>query len=157
MQRTIVTKDGKLVYSNTPKRKYTEVSPEKMSAEGQVGLPGNLGLTDIVEIINRSIRSILDEKLVNLSTKDDIDGVKKTMEDCCSQIGQLKMENESLKEEVKILKSERKKDHQDLMRLVEKSKRKNVVFRGISKEGNLKENIKKICSDTMNIVNIEVK
>lgn len=46
------------------------------------------------------------------------------MQECCSQIGQLKLENEALKNEVKQLKDERDVDYKELMRLVYKSKRK---------------------------------
>lgn len=158
MQRTI-TSDGKLSTPNTQqaKRKQSELTPEEMSNAGACSLPANMQLNDIVSIIQGSIQTVLDEKLKNLSTKADIEEVKQTMQDCCSQVGHLKMENEALKEEVKILKFEHQKDHQELMRLVDKNKQKNVVFRGIEKNGDLKENITKICAETMGIPDLVVK
>lgn len=157
----IIDKDGKLAtpsYTQQPKRKAVELSPENMEPIAETSkLPGNLDISSIVSIIHSSIQSVLDEKLKTLSTKDDIEEVKETMKDCCSQIGHLKLENEALREEVKELKVERDKDHKDLMRLVDKSKRKNVVFRGIDKEGVLKNNIKKVCVDKMGISDVVLK
>lgn len=159
MQSTI-TKEGKLATPKTTpqvKRKCTEISPEKMSSGESNVLAGNMQLTDIINIIQGSITSVLDEKLKNLSTKDDVVEIKQTMQDCCSQIGNLRMENEALREEVNTLKAERKKDHQDLMRLVERSKSKNVVFRGISNDGSLKEKIQELCTKKLEIPDINLK
>jgi hypothetical protein len=74
------------------------------------------------------LSSLLDEKLVNIATKQDI-------EDVTSEVRNLKLENERLQEEMSQLKQQQNFLFNKINDLESRSKRNNLIFKGLQWNG----------------------
>lgn len=70
------------INQNTPKRKINEISPQKEKSQDEVGKMTTSNLMDLMA-------KILDEKLKNIPTKDDIQDVKENIMELKSEVRKL--------------------------------------------------------------------
>lgn len=129
----------------TPKRRLVETSPTDM------GNVVNMDANALMEMMHGSIAKLLDEKLKNLPTKDDLDEVKTEVKLFTSKIDEISKENQMLRERVRVLEQDKSKDHATIVRLEEHMKRKNIVIRGVSKEKSMYEAVNKIVTERLKI------
>ena len=127
--------------ADTPsaKRKLGNISPNKNDAVISVG---TMAVTELMTLMS----TLMDDKLKNIPTKQDIDEIKSNVNDLGSKFDHLKSENEFLKSEIKQLRDEKEKDHHQIMYLQDYVKRNNVVFKGIPSNKSLELSISSISS-----------
>lgn len=136
--------------NNQPKRKCNEMLPEDISE--RTDLVGKIAVKDLMKMME----TVIEAKLINVSTKSDIDEIKHQIIDVDNKFESLKQENIALRDEIEQLKVERKKDQQQINRLVEQGKRKNVIFRGIEKKDTPRESVEAVCKNVLKLQNITV-
>lgn len=128
MQSNSSTNNNITAFTHTPKRKLAETSPEDMANQGVVG---KMDVSVLMEMMQGSMATLLDEKLKKLPTKEDLDEVTTKVESFTTKMDEIVKENQLLKERVRILEENRNKEHDVIVRLEEKMKRKNIIIRGI--------------------------
>lgn len=133
------------IVNQSNKRPLIDTSPETIAPEPT--------LSDLLAAMN-----IMNQRLINMPTKNDIDDVKMDIAEVKSGIGnittevqRLKEENKALKDEVKQLRRDRDADKKEVNRLIEQSKRKNVIFKGLEKKDNMKLAVETVCSEKLQI------
>lgn len=132
--------------ADTPsaKRKLGNMSPNKNDMEISVG---TMAVTELMTLMS----TLMDDKLKNIPTKQDIDEIKTNVNDLGSKIDHLKTENEVLKNEIKQLRDEKEKDHYQIMYLQDYVKRNNVVFKGMPSNNSLEGAVKECCKDNLKL------
>lgn len=130
--------------NSCPKRSLSETSPE-LPAEGKK--QKNKGEMDMEEMLKRlevMLDNKLDEKLKNISTKEDMAKIQ-------NEICALRKENVELRSEIQIL----KENEQRLMKKVEgldkENKRTNILVSGLKAGGidEVRQSFRKICVDVL--------
>lgn len=138
------------------KRKHLETSPNK----GVADLVGNVEVTHLMALMTESMEKIMNEKLKNLATKHDMEEIKQQINEVDGKVDNkfevLKMENEALKMEIEALKNDRQRDQQQIKILVDQTKRKNVIFRGITMSDTPEESVERVCHDILKISPIKI-
>lgn len=129
--------------SQTPKRSCHELSPDG-AANSSVG---KMAIEDLMT----QMSSLMDEKLKNIPTKQDVEEIKATVGDLSDKMDVLKTENDSLRAEVEQLKVEKEKDHHTITFLEDHIKRNNIVFRGINTNKSLFQAVKDCCKKNLKI------
>lgn len=117
----------------TPKRVHSELSPDD-STEMTSNQVGNMDIRELMVHMQRTMANLLDEKLKNMATKDDLDAVKEYVSGLDQKIVTLAEENLQMKCTIAKLEKEKEKDHAELMRLIAENKKNNLIFRGIERE-----------------------
>lgn len=128
------------------KRRNVELSPEK-----DENLVGNMKIANLMNVIKGVINESFDEKLKNVATKSDIDGIKNEINAVSNEMEVLKQENVQLKEEVEMLKREKEVDKKNLLWLANQTSNKKLIFKGLKKESNTKNAIRKTCKDILKV------
>lgn len=141
---------------NTPKRTLRETSPEEATAFKRTALVGNIEVNELMIMMQKSMEAVMDEKIKTLCTKTDVEDLKQHITDIDIKVESLKNENLKLKEEINQLKLEREKDQQQIRRLVDHGRRKNVIFRGLVKEGTPINSVQNICKNVLKLPNVLV-
>lgn len=104
---------------NTPqstqqtKRKLLETSPEETNMNEKP--VGNMEVGELMDLMKTTMNCLLEEKLSNLPTKQDIEELKTGMAMAASEISDLKAENRKLKEELEILKLKLREDENNMI------------------------------------------
>lgn len=106
----------------TPKRKFTELSPEKLTGIN------NMDAGDLIKLIKDTINSNLDEKLKSLPTKADLEEIKTEIS---SDLNALRNENTNLKQELEKVKQENENTKKDLIWLENQINTNKLFFRGL--------------------------
>lgn len=120
-------------------------------------LVGNIQVSDLMNMMQKSMEGIMDEKLKNLATKSDFEDIKTNVAEIDKKCEDLKNENEILRSEINKLKAERERDNENLRRLVDQSKRKNVIFKGIKKQGSPKNSVENVCINVLKLNDLKIK
>lgn len=81
-------------------------------------------MAELADVIGR----VLDKKLIALATKDDFNALR-------SDLSEINKDNKIIKEELVILKSENDAMKNRLIELEDRSRRNNLIFRGLEYEG----------------------
>lgn len=147
-------------YNNNKKRSLDSISPEQVDAERKlrrfkaspvIKSPD----TSMDEIISK-LDQLLDRKLKNIATKEDLSVISK-------EVNALRTENQGLKKEMDALKSNSFELHQTVRNqqkkleiLEKKAKRNNVVVSGLA-GGTYNEITAEIDDILANVLNVEVK
>lgn len=151
MQRTPKKTEKVIIHSvNSAKRKISATSPDRMSNF-------NMSAAELRSIIQDSIAPLLDDKLKHVATKTDVEQITVQIAGLSAQVNALTEENQALKERVKSLETDKERDHQELMRMVDQTKRKNLIFKGLEKQTSAKEAVKSVCKDILGIQHINVR
>lgn len=132
----------------TPKRKLGELSPDVVE-EYPVG---KMSVKDLMILMS----DLMDKKLLNLPTKQDIEEIKTNVNELSDKIETLQSENKVLKDEVKYLREQREKDYQQVIYLQEQSKRNNLIFKNIEHKIRLEDAVKECCTKNLKLSN-EIK
>lgn len=155
MQRT-PSKSTPSQNSQLQKRRLTEISPEDGHQYSTECLVGNMSVNSLMSMMKSSMESIMEDKMQTLSTKTDIEEVKTQISDIDLSLTQLKHENEAMRAEIDLLKTERDKDREQIRRLVEQGKRKNVLFRGIIRQGSPKHSVESVCKNILKLSDVKI-
>ncbi|KAL7725537.1 hypothetical protein ACLKA6_013892 [Drosophila palustris] len=94
--------------------------------------------------------------LQNVATKTDIEELKEQLGGVSEKIEALQAENQELKTEIEKLKSDRNTDRKELNRLIELSRSKNIIVKGLRKNEATKEGVKQLLRDKLEIAKAEV-
>lgn len=116
-----------------------------------------VGNMPIADLINKwSV--ILDEKMKKLPSKDDFEEIKTHMNDLLKQVEDLKVENQTLKDEIKKIKADKLNESKRLELVEEQQRRKNIIFNGVKlqKRKSLNDVITNICSTKLKLGNSPV-
>lgn len=130
--------------SQSAKRNREDTSPNSADNGSAVG---TLSVKDLMSLMS----SLMDEKLINIPTKKDIEDIKTNVGELSTKFDGLKLENEYLKKEVTELKFEREKDHQQINYLQEHIKRNNIIFKGIEAKTTLEDAVKDCCKENLKL------
>lgn len=130
--------------SQSAKRNREDTSPNSADNGSAVG---TLSVKDLMSLMS----SLMDEKLINIPTKKDIEDIKTNVGELSTKFDGLKLENEYLKKEVTELKFEREKDHQQINYLQEHIKRNNIIFKGIDAKTTLEDAVKDCCKENLKL------
>lgn len=133
------------------KRRLAETSPESLRTTGN-----ELIVTVPVADLRKMMEDIMEDKLKNVSTKSDIEGIKLQIDDVNSKFEEIQKENEILKEEINQLKIDRQKDHQQIQRILNQGRRKNVIFKGIMNKGSPRKSVEEVCKRVMKLPNVQI-
>lgn len=128
------------------KRRNVELSPEK-----EINLVGSMKITELMSVIKDAINNSLDEKLINLATKSDIDDIKNDIGVVNNDVAALRKENIQLKKEIDNLKREKIEDRKNLIWLNNQICNKKLIFKGLTKENNCLSAIRKTCKDKLKV------
>lgn len=149
--------------AQTTKRKHHETSPEDTNSTAVSNPIGNVDVNELMKMMQVSLEAVMQDKLKNVevklenvATKSDIEDIKQHITDIDGKFETLKQENVALRDEIAQLREERCKDHQQIKRLVEQGKRKNVIFRGISKKGSPRTSVEHVCNNVMKVNGVQV-
>ena len=151
MQRTPV----KVNSNETPaeqaaKRKFLETSPDFVESSPNLSV-GSMSANELMAIMKNSMASLLDDRLENLATKQDIHYVKNRVDSLTDKINLLVAENDTLKAEIKNLKDEKSEDRRRILFLENQIKRKNLIFKGVPTNSPPIVAIKSIIDTKLNI------
>lgn len=105
------------------------------------GKVGDLTMAQLME----GIKGLLDEKMSTLATKDDLNNI-------ITKVDALAEENRVLKAEVNALKCQERIVLNKLLDLEGRSRRNNLIFRGLScvgKNPDCRETVRRFCSETL--------
>lgn len=155
MSQTPISSKQTLAFQSA-KRTLTETSPDEMPGSSKK-LVGNIQVSDLMNMMQKSMEGIMDEKLKNLATKSDFEDIKTNVAEIDKKCEDLKNENEILRSEINKLKAERERDNENLRRLVDQSKRKNVIFKGIKKQGSPKNSVENVCINVLKLNDLKIK
>ena len=125
------------------KRKFNETSPDMAV--------GSMSANELMMIMNSSMATLLDDRMENLATKQDIQYVKNKVDSLSEKINLLVVENEALKKEVLLLKEEKCEDRRRILLLENQLKRKNLIFKGIPVNASPTEAVKNIIETKLKI------
>ncbi|XP_059224641.1 uncharacterized protein LOC131997617 [Stomoxys calcitrans] len=135
--------------SQQTKRKIGETSPENNNmAKKPVG---SMEVSELMEIMKFTMNNILEEKIKNLPTKQDMEDVKAGISFATSEIANLKTENIQLKQEVELLKNKLEESDRNVAWLEHQIQNTKLVFKNISKDKPALNIVKQICNDMLNI------
>lgn len=141
---------GDIVKQN-PKRKFNETSPENMEKPDEVG---KMSANELINLMS----SVLDEKLKDMATKNDVKEVKEDMREVKSEVTRLADENKVLHEEVLKLKEERENDQKRMKQLEDGLGKKKIIIRGLASQRSTYEAVKKMIKENLKIENrIEIE
>lgn len=118
----------------TLKIKFAQTSSEVLA--------GNMAITEVMEMMSKK----LDDKLKNLSTKDDLERMETKLETLTIPIEEISRDNIILKEKIRVLEEEKR-------RIEEHMKRKNIVIRGINPGKSIYEAIDLLVKEKLQINN----
>ncbi|XP_039284150.1 uncharacterized protein LOC120351331 [Nilaparvata lugens] len=132
--------------------KYLTVRGEKRE-RGESESPENSPVTkkgcdikndELLRSIETTIEKLLDRKLKELATKEDVSGITKTL-------NTLTLENDLLKKDVQRLKAENIRVLNRLDRYEDRSRRNNLIFRGMKFNSNedCREKVKDFCENVL--------
>lgn len=138
------------------KRPLKETSPDDLNQADSQEQVGNMNVSDLMLLMTSSLAGLLDDKLKNLPTKGDIEGIKTEMGVLSSKVAELTEENHALKEKILKLEAQREQDMKDIKHVVNTQKRKSLVIKGLEKNRIPSEEVKKLCSETLQIQNIQI-
>lgn len=128
----------KVPRSNSIHRKRSRSSPESLSSSKKLDLEikDNLPEKFIMSqgLTMESLSALLDVKLASVATKQDI-------QDLRTDLNIMKRQNEQLRAEVNFLKEVNLKNEMLIEELDNKSRRNNLIFRGVLKHHSNKGNI----------------
>lgn len=111
----------------------------------------NVGAMSAVSL-KAMFSALLEEKMENLATKEDIEVIKTQMQNVTIQVEELKMENQHLKDTINIMQIERKNDNIRLEMIENQFRKKNLIFKGIeAKNTSLSEAVKNICKNNLKV------
>lgn len=135
--------------SQQTKRKLMETSPEIINmAKKPVG---NMEVGELMSMMKITMNSILEEKLENLPTKQDMEEVKAGIVLASSEIADLKAENKKLKEEIEILKRKMELDGANLRWFEHQINNTKLIFKEIPNEKPVLNAVLKICTENLKI------
>lgn len=134
------------------KRKLNETSPEYPNTTGATDLVGSVAVGDLMKMME----AVMENKLKNLSTKSDIEGIKIQIDDVNNKFEEIKKENESLKVQLEQMKNDRQKDHQQIQRIVNQGRKKNVIFKGIVKNGSPRTSAENVCRKVLKLNDVQI-
>lgn len=139
--------------TDTPPRsvkRYRSYS-SPLSADECLGLDcvGNMAGEKVGELTQEqlmaSLSILLDNKLAHLATKDDVSQLS-------GRVAELSAENQALKEKVKCLKSSEKLILEKLLDLEGRSRRNNLIFKGLKWVGrnpDFREVVRRFCNEVL--------
>lgn len=114
----------------------SSTTTESKLCDNSVVLPeqnvGNIGLNDLMASVAIVLEKALDDKMKNLTTKEDMEFIKNQFHNITSQVDALKLENQYLKEEFLKLKTEREFEIQKLYQIEDQLKQRNIIIRGLT-------------------------
>lgn len=127
------------------KRQRSSSSPELVSSPDNASMSedkvGELTQAQLME----GLSLLLDQKLANLATKEDVSVLTKRVE-------ALKSENDTLREEIAVLKRKEQLIENRLVDLEARSRRNNLIFRGMKVSGNTNDYcqlVRRFCNDLL--------
>lgn len=130
------------------KRRLVEISPETAKTNDIIG---NIHTTELMALMTNSLSALLDEKMINLPTKDDLEGVKQHINEVKTEVYMLKVENRELKDEVIKLKESRDADQRRLRQIEEDLGKKKLIVRGLKCQTNIIAAVKKVLREKMEL------
>jgi len=129
---------------NSAKRPRESTPPDSVDRLGAAMVGGKVGdLT--LEQLTASMGTLLDAKLANLATKDDLASLTKKVSD-------LTDENKQLREEVDRLRAQEKLVLGKLVDLESRSRRNNLIFKGLQWRGtapDFREVVQRFCAERL--------
>lgn len=136
------------VSRETPKRRRCKSSPEEISSEK---VPSKrISTSGIMELILENISDLLDSKFktfsLSLPSRDDFKSLERKLD-------VLALENQTLKKEVEELKIRESKMYDTIDQLINSSKIRNLVFRGLRIESNKStlETVQEFCRNVLGV------
>lgn len=131
------------------KRKLQETSPEYQNMSKKP--VGNMEVSDLVELMKCTMSELLEDKLQNLPTKQDIEEVKAGISWATSEISDLKAENAKLKMELELLKNKIENNDRSIRWLENQVSNTKLVFKGIVNEKPAINPVVKLCTEKLQI------
>ncbi|XP_059217473.1 uncharacterized protein LOC131994683 [Stomoxys calcitrans] len=112
---------------------------------------GNMEVSDLVELMKCTMSELLEDKLQNLPTKQDIEEVKAGISWATSEISDLKAENAKLKMELELLKNKIENNDRSIRWLENQVSNTKLVFKGIVNEKPAINPVVKLCTEKLQI------
>lgn len=112
---------------------------------------GNMDVSDLMELMKTTMNGLLEEKLANLPTKQDIEEVKDGVLAAKAEIAQLKAENQMLKDEISTLRVKMQEGEDSLRWLEHQISNSRLIFKGISNIKPPLNAVMQICTERLNI------
>lgn len=129
------------VPSNITKERETEEQQPNMCEVGQ------MKATDLMKMMS----SLLDQKIINLPTKADIDEVNKNIGQVKTEVEQLKMENTELKDEIKKLKESQQLYERRVDSIQDDLYKKKIIIKGLENQDFPQEVVINMLKEKLNI------
>lgn len=130
--------------SSSGKRQRSKSSPELENNFKKQQVGEKVALSVNMDDITKKISDLLDAKIACLATKADVNSI-------FVEIKKISVENVKLREDYQQLKSENDKIMSKLVELENRSRRSNVIFRGLQcqSEGDVLRTVKEFCTQVL--------
>lgn len=155
MSQTPVKTDS-VQMSHSAKRMLVDTSPEDVNSTESQKLVGNVQLSELMKMMQLSMEAVMENKLQNVATKSDIAEIKNHIADIDDKFKELKAENDAMRSEIAELKADKEKGQEQILRLVEQSKRKNLFVKGIMMKGSPKRSVEYFFKNTLKLADVKV-
>lgn len=143
------------VVAGGSKRSLQETSPEQFSNLGPTQV-GSMGISELMMYMQGAMATVFDEKLKNLPTKDDLECLHSEIGKLNNIVNELADENALLKDELQQVKTEHAKLTQEMHHIVNASKRRSLIFRGLDSSKQPATAVNTLCIEVMQIKNFKL-
>jgi len=145
--------------STTNKDTPVKTNPAKKRKEKPDQSPtqvGDMSIEELMKCMQSTMSVLLDEKLKNFPTKEDLEGISSEVEKLNNIVSELADENALLKDELQQIKAENEKLAQETKHLINASKRKSLIFRGLDSTKKPVEAVNALCKNVMQVTNFQL-